>query len=417
MVTAGLLADADVRRYLAARVVSVAGSGITYVALPVLVYRLSGSALLTALVTLAQSAPYVLFGLWAGVLADRLDRRRMMIVSDLVAAVALASVPVAWLFDALTVGHALVVGFVTMTCFLCFDSANFGALPRLVGRERLAQANSLVFGSTSVLDVAVPALTGLALAVVEPAPLLALDAVSFLASALLIRAVRRTLRAEPADTPTRLWTDLVEGLRFLVTHPVVRVLTVVGALLSFAVASLFALLVPFADRILGVPPADWRLGALYAAWGLGAVLGSTAVPALNRLVGPIRTTLYTLVVSALLGFAVASTSTWWMTAIAVAGWAATYLVVAVNGVTIRMQVTPDRLMSRVNTTGRMVAWGLGWSGGALSAGLLAEAYGVRTAAFSCFGVVLLALVFAWASPLRGWREVVHADQESPSGPG
>src|SRR4051812_45488651 len=101
--------DREFRRYWWSRLLSVTGTLITYIALPVLVYRESGSALLTALVTALEAAPYLLFGLFAGALADRLDRKRVMITADLVNAALMATVPAAYWLDSLTVPHLMVV--------------------------------------------------------------------------------------------------------------------------------------------------------------------------------------------------------------------------------------------------------------------------------------------------------------------
>src|SRR3954452_22675335 len=137
--------DPDFRRYWLARALSVTGSMVTAIALLVLVYRLSGSTVLTAVVTALESAPYLLTGLFAGALADRWNRRRVMVNSDLVNAVLVGSVPVAHLLDMLTVAHVLVVAFLVQSVYTFFDGANFGALPVLVGRARVAQANSVVW--------------------------------------------------------------------------------------------------------------------------------------------------------------------------------------------------------------------------------------------------------------------------------
>jgi MFS family permease len=126
--------DPDFRRYWLARALSITGSMVTAVALPVLVYRLSGSTFLTALMTALEAAPYVLTGLFAGALSDRWNRRRVMVSADLVNAVLIGSIPVAHLLGVLTVVQVLVVGFAVQAVYTFFDGANFGALPVLVGR-------------------------------------------------------------------------------------------------------------------------------------------------------------------------------------------------------------------------------------------------------------------------------------------
>lgn len=139
-----LRADRQFRRYWLARVVSLAGSAATYVALPVIVYRLTRSPLVTGLVAALEAVPYLCFGLVAGAVADRIDRRRLMVGADLVSATVIGSVPVAAAGHVLTATHILVVAALAATAFVFFDAANFGALPTLVGTARITAANSAV---------------------------------------------------------------------------------------------------------------------------------------------------------------------------------------------------------------------------------------------------------------------------------
>src|SRR5262249_23153944 len=152
-------------------------SMVTQVALPVLVYQLTGANLWTGFVAVAQALPYVFFGLFAGALADRFDRRRLMVGTDLASAVVLGTIPLAYAVGRLTAGHVLVAAFVAQGLFVFFDAANFGALSTLAGRDRLAAANSAVSGGGTAIEVTVPAVAGALLVVVAPAPLISLDVV------------------------------------------------------------------------------------------------------------------------------------------------------------------------------------------------------------------------------------------------
>ena len=156
---------------------------MTYVAFPVLVYSLSGSPLLTSLVAALEAIPYLMFGLPAGALADRFNRKRVMVAVDVINAVVLASIPVASWFGALTVPHLLVAAFVVPALFVFFDAADFGALPTLVGRDRIASANSALWSTSTVVETVVPLAAAASFAVISPASLIAVDAVSYVASA------------------------------------------------------------------------------------------------------------------------------------------------------------------------------------------------------------------------------------------
>lgn len=395
-----LLRDPHVRRYVGARMTSLAGSSVTYVVMPVLVYALTGSPVWTALVAVVEGLPYLLTGLWAGLLADRFDRKRVMVGADLAAAGVLFSIPAAAWVGHLTVPHVLLVALATQTIFVFFDAANLGALPTLVSRRRLPSANSVIAGGGTVIEATVPAVTGLLLVVMAPASLLVIDAVTFIASALLVRAITRPLNGLRQPARQRSGAAIAEGVRFIVEHPVLRYMTVIGSLVAFSGGSLVGILVVWADHNLGVQEGDWRLGFVFAAWGVGAVAGSFLMPRLVHLIGGVRTALFFLPLSGIGGIATAMSGHWGVGLLALAGWGVAYMVVAANSVTLRQQVTPEPLLSRVMTVGRMTSFGTGYPAGALVVGLLADHMDVGIALLLCQLSVVLATGVAWLSPLR-----------------
>ncbi|HEU4948987.1 MAG TPA: MFS transporter [Kribbella sp.] len=397
--------DPDFRRYWVARALSVTGSMVTAVALPVLVYRLSGSPFLTALVSALEAAPYLVFGLFAGALSDRWNRRGVMVAADLVNALVIGSVPAAHWLGVLTVTHVLVAAFVVQAVFTFFDGANFGALPVLVGRARVAHANAAVWTASSLVELLVPALAGLVLAVLNPANLLAIDAVSFVASAVAVRGIVRAL-SEPRDgqerlRPRVLFADIAEGVRFLVRHPGVRTMTMVGSLQSFAGGGFVALMVVWCDRILHVGTSGARFGIVFGAWGIGGLVAAMGLPRLLKRLPPAAVTLYALPMSAVLGIVTALAPNWPSAALCLLVWGSAYMLVIVNSISYRQQVTPEQLLGRVNTAGRMLSWGVGWTLGAMVGGFVGEVLGVRPAmvVMGVFGFV--AVLVAWTSPLRG----------------
>lgn len=399
--------DADFRRYWVARMASLAGSLVTAVAMPVLVYRLSHSPGLTALTTTLEALPYLVVGLFAGAIGDRLDRKRVMVGADLVNVVVIGSVPVAWWLGVLSVPHVLVAGLLAQTFFTFFDGANFGALPVLVGRERVGEANSAVWGFGGVLDLTVPGAVGVALAVIHPADLLAVDALSFAVSAVLVRGIRRAMslpreRAEGAEGARRsaVLGDIREGLGFLWRHQGVRSMTAVGTLQSVAGAGWVALWVPWADRVLHIGTSGWRFGLVFSVWGLGGILASALTPRLLRRTSAARLTLLWIPVSALSGLGVALSTQWVLAAVLMTIWGVAYQLVIINSLNYRQLVTPEHLLSRVNTAGRMLSWGVGWTLGALVAGGLSTRIGVRPAMIAVVSAGSLGAAYGWLSPLR-----------------
>lgn len=404
MTTTRLRDDPDFRRYWWARSLSITGSMVTAIALPVLVYRLSGSTVLTAMVTALEAAPYLITGLFAGALADRWNRRRTMVTADLVNAVLVGSIPVAHLLGVLTVVQVLVVAFTVQAVYTFFDGANFGALPVLVGRARVAQANSAVWTASSLIELFVPPLTGLTLAVLNPATLLALDALSFVASALAVRGIVRAMSerrdGQPPLRPKVVFADIAEGLRFLIRHPGVRTMTIVGSLQSFGGGGFMALIVVWCDRVLDVGTSGLRFGLVWGTWGIGGLIAALALPRLLKRFPPAAITLYALPVSALLGVLTPLSPDWITAAIALLVWGSAYVLVIVNAVSYRQQVTPEHLLGRVNTAGRMLSWGVGWTFGAVLGGVLGKAVGIRSAMVLMGLTIFIGVVVAWTSPLR-----------------
>ncbi|MFJ5985993.1 MFS transporter [Lentzea sp. NPDC092896] len=393
--------ERDFSRYLSARVLSVVGAVVSAVALPVLVYQQTGSAGWTSAVTAAEALPYLVFGLLAGALADRLNRRLMMVAMDFTVAAVLLSVPLAWLAGGLTAPHVVVVAFATQTAFVFFDAANFGALPALVGKEKLTTAYSKLYGRTTVVELVVPGVTGLLVAIVAPAALLAVNALTAVGSALLLRAITSNMaNPRPVRGAGELAKDVREGLRFLWDEPVIRILTLVGATHSVASGAWMAVLVPFADQVLGVAPkGDARLAVLFSCWGVGAVIASRLFPRVTARWGNAKVSLAALPLSLLGGVLVLVSGHWIVLCLTATYWGITGALVVINGITYRQQVCPEELQSRVNTTGRMVAWGLGQPLGAALAGVLSVAAGDPRAGLAAgLAVLLIGVVMAWVTP-------------------
>ena len=400
-ITGRLRDDADFRRYWLARITSLSGSIVTAVAMPVLrlpAHRVAGS---DALTTTLEALPYLLVGLLSGALADRLDRKRVMVVADLLNVLVVGSVPVAWWLGVLTVPHVLVAAFSAQMLFTFFDGANFGALPVLVGREKVGEANAAIWGFGGVLDLLMPAAAGAALAAIHPADLLVVDALGHAASAVLVRSISRALSVGRERTdklrPRGLWADVLEGVRFLRGHAGVRSNTIVGALQPVAGAGFMALIVPWADQVLHIGTSGWRFGVLYSVWGIAA---SALTPRLLRRFGSARLTLLAMPVSGTAGIAVAASRNWAVAAVVMILWGLAYQLVIINALNYRQEVTPEHLLSRVNTAARRLSWGLGWTVGATVSGALAQVVSIRTAmlTMACFGVA--AVVVGWLSPLR-----------------
>ncbi|MCD9874660.1 MFS transporter [Streptomyces guryensis] len=393
----------DFRWFWLSRVVSGLGSAVTTVALPVLAFQETGSPLMVSLVAAAATLPYVVFGLIAGTVADRTDRRRLMILTDWLNAGCIASVPAASALGILTGGQVLLVALVSAALGLFFDAGVYGFVPDIVGKDKLTEANSAVYGAQTVVRIAGNAVAGALIVLFRPAGTLALDALSFAASALLLKAVTHTTARSDKQVATRpgFKESVREGLGFLHHHPTLRLMTVVGTLQSFSGGAIIGQLVVFADRVLGIHGSDGRIGLLYMAWSAGGIGGSFLLPRLRRHFEAFPLLLGVLPLGSLLGLVVVLSSDWRVTMAALTLWGSAYLVVLVNTMTYSQEVTPAELQGRVNTTRRMLSSGLGVPLGALVAGTLTVRAGVQAGMSTAVGSIALAALLVWSFQVRG----------------
>lgn len=393
-----------------ARNVSLLGSTITTVVLPIMVFRLTGSAFATSLLATFEVLPYFLFGLVAGAIADRVNRRRLMVSCDLINMALLGSIPLAAMLHTLTLTQIYAVALLSATVFVWFDAANFGALPALVGRERIVEANSLLWSTHTLIWVVGPAIGGMLAATIDPALVLGLDTLSYSLSAAALLLIPRALSAAylaeaSANTVVRrTLTDIREGLQFLWQQRLVRDLTFLGFGNAFTGGAVLGLLVVYAVQGLGLAKNDPKIGLLFAAGAVGALLATLILPHLSKrypagwiaLIGLSLNPLMLLgmVLAPSFGGSVAFYTLWMMC----------YTLVIVNTISLRQVVTPDHLQSRVNASARMIAWG-GQPFGAAMGGLLAEATTVRIAYLVMGMGVVVSAAAGWFSSLREGEKV------------
>lgn len=392
-----LRTDREFVKLWLARVISTAGSAVSGVALPVLMYSLTGSAVYTGALAALTAAPYLVFGLLAGALVDRMHRRTVMVVTDLISAGLLASVPVAAAWDVLTPVHLLLVAGGVASVAVWFDAANFGAVPALVGSANLVRANSAIWGASTAVHIAAPSAAGVLIAVIGPAGTMALDAVSFAASAVLVRMILRPLN-QARQRRISLKADIGEGLGFLWREPTVRLFTALGIGQGIAGGAVSGLVVVYAYRVFDVPEDDARIGALFSALAAGSFAATVLMPRISGVSSPRHVTAVALTAGVGVLALLAVVNLWWLAVAGMALWGLTSTVVIVNGITVRQLVTPDHLQGRVNLVGRMVTFGVGQPVGALAGGVLADALTVQAALV----ITALPLVFAAAA---GWSQV------------
>jgi predicted MFS family arabinose efflux permease len=260
----------EFRRLFLAHSVSRAGDAFNTVALVVLVFELTGSGLGVAGGVMFEIAPVLLLGPLAGLAADRLPRRRMMVTADLLrAAVALALVVTT---GSLAVAYAVAFGLSAGA--VLFNPAAGSLLPEVVGEDDVVTANSAMWTAAVIGQVAIAPVAGAVIAGWGVEVAFAVNAATFAASALLLVGLRAG--ASPAESPGGGWSAVLGGIDAVRSDPLLSRLAVVQALAALAAGATSGLLVVLAERWLGVGPGGF--GVLLAAIGVGAAAG----PALFR---------------------------------------------------------------------------------------------------------------------------------------
>lgn len=411
-----LFSSRDFRLLLAGQTTSQLGTQIAGVAMPLLaVGALAATPLEVGLLGAASTIAFALIGLSAGAWLDRLRRRPVLVVADVVRALALLSIPVAWWLGVLTMGQLLAVALVAGFARVFFDVGYQSYLPTVIGRDRVLAGNSAMEFARTGGQIAGPGLGGILVSLLGAANVLLAQAVTFAVSAVTLAGIR--VREEPVDPEAHagpMWHRVAEGVRFVVGHPVLRATAIASATsnLSFAIAS--AVTIVFLARDLGTP--EWGIGVLIALAGLGAMLASAIAPRLARRVGSARIVWLSLAVTGPLTLLVALGMPGWGLVLVLVGMFAGELgqiVYAISNVSLRQRICPDRILARVNATMGFAVMGL-FPLGAVIGGVLGQTIGVR-GTLVVAGLVVLAAPVALFVALRRHGDVEELAPDSVAG--
>ncbi len=361
-------------------------------------FKLTGSALALGATLAIFTAPQLFFGLAIGAWTDRTDRKRLMIVVDLLSAATIASVAVASGAGLLSLWWIYAVVFVSSTLSIFFVAAEFGAIPSLVDSAELVSANGRIQASFAAASVLGPLAAGALLVFVPVEAVLLLDAASFVVSAVMLSLIARPFNAPLTKRATSIRQDIVEGLRYVLSHPVLRNISLMMALINMVGATVFAEIVLFAKQALRAE--DSEVGLLFAAGGAGVVVLSLAAGPLRKRWSFGNVALGALMLSGLLTVGLAYTTSLWV-AIVLWGLSSGFGVLFnINTGSLRQAIVPNQMLGRVISIAMVLAWSANPIG-ALAGGLLIERTGDVRLVYAVVGVItfLIALVFRVASPL------------------
>src|SRR5215207_1196773 len=374
-----------------ATAVSNVGDGVYATALPLLAASLTRDPLLVSLVRFAEWLPWLLFGLLSGALLDRWDRRRVMWTVDAARFAIVGGLAVAVLMDQASIALLAAVGFLLGTGQTLVDTGAHSILPALVSRDaqRLERANGRLVGTQVVTqELAGPPVGGFLFSLTTWVPF-AVDAVSFAAGSALVGSIRGHFGPAPEELGsdarrTTLRSEIAEGLRWLAAHRVLRATAAMVAVVNLLAAGGSAVMVLFAQELLGLDALGF--GLLLSGSAVGGVLGSLVAARSVAVVGTAQIIVGTMVLSgpALLVFGLSSEP--WLAGVTFG--LVGFLTVVFNVImgALRQALTPDRLLGRVVSAFRLFSYGT-VPFGSLLGGTLARSFGLR-APFLVAGIVI-----------------------------
>lgn len=403
---------ADFWKFWAGQTISNLGSSITLFALPLMVFKLTGSAFNLGISTATSFLPYLLFGLLIGAWVDRVDRKRLMIGTDIMRALVLASIPLADALGQLSVGWIYVAGFLNATLTIGFDAAQFAAIPSLADQDDLVTANGRIQASYSAASVAGPLLAGVLIALIPIADLLLLDAASFVVSALSLGLIRASFNASVPRAASSIRQDIVEGLRYVLSHPVLRNISIMMALVNFIGTTIYAQLVLFAKERLSA--SDSQIGLLFSAGSLGVVILGLAAGAFRRRWSFSTVALGALMLDGLLTIVLSRTSFYW---VALPLWtiiSGLGILFNINTGSLRQAIVPNHMLGRVISIAGVLAWSA-IPLGTLLGGLLIERTGNIALVYGVIGVLvfLIPVGFSFTALGRAERYIPGAAAGEP----
>lgn len=410
----GLWQHTNFRRFWGAFTVSHFGSGITFLAVPIIgAVLLEASPTQMGLLTAAATFPYLLFGLPAGVWVDRLRKRPLLVVADLGRMCLLGTIPLAALLDRVSFTQLVTVAFLGGILTLLADVAEEAYLPVLISRDNLVEGYSKLAATDSILELSGPAVAATLVELLTAPLAVVIDALSYLISALFLGSIRSP---EPLPTPEQerpsFWVDMKVGLSFIRHHNYLRPMLLNNATMQFFGGMVGALLVLYLTRTLNLPATfvgvifatGSATGLLAAAWGKRAaqrfglnwmVLWGAVFIGLGSLIRPLAVGTPLLAAAILLAGQ------------AVQGFGNTLYNIGYDS--LAQSLTPDHLLGRVNAAGLFLSWGA-LSIGSLTGGFLGTWLGLRLAlAVSGIGV-FGGFFWVFFSPLRlaSTQEAINA---------
>ena len=380
----------DFAKFWIGQTISNLGSSFTQWAVPLLVFQLTHSALNLGVAMAATFLPYLFFGLPLGAWMDRVDRKRAMVLLDSINVLVILSIPLVAQFGHLNVWLIYAVTFIQSTVFIAFSAGEFAAIPSLVSTDDLVTANGRIQATFSAAQVAGPLLAGLLVSFLPLVWVMAFDAGSFAISAVSLALIRSSFNVateEPKEATTILH-DVREGLRYVLSHPVLRNISAMMALINFVNASAFAELVLFATERLDA--SRFEIGVLFAAGSAGVVVTGLLAGRLRKRFSFTALAMTSLMLMGACLVIFAGVTSYWL---ALPLWGAASglgILFNINTGSLRQAIVPNQLLSRVMSIASVLAWSA-IPAGALVGGWVVSATDNVAAVYGVIGILIICI--------------------------
>jgi MFS family permease len=382
------------RKLWLATAVSNVGDGVREVALPLLAAATTRDPALVAGVAFANRLPWLLLSLVSGALVDRWDRRLVMGLADAVRAALMLTLAAMVLAGAASIPVLYAVAFLLGAAETLFDNAAHAVLPSVVTRDRLEHANGRLEAAMLIGNNFVgPALGGLIFVALAAGPFL-LDGVSFALAAGLVILMRGKFKPQRSDKEIArsLRQDIGEGVRWLWNKTFLRTLTAMAAVINLTLHATYAIFVLFALEVLGLSEAAF--GLLLVAEAIGSFLGASVASRVSGRLGTGATIVVAIGLASLTNLVIGMSSNAFLVGAMLVLLSVAGVVWNILTTSLRQSIVPDRLLGRVNSAHRFLAWGA-IPIGALLGGVLGRTFGLRVP-FLAAAVVLALIGFAAA---------------------
>jgi MFS family permease len=416
----GLLHHPDFAKLWVGDTISQFGTQITFLAIPII-----GAAILNAppeqfaLLGFFDFLPFILISLPAGVWVDRLRRRPILISADLVRAVVLLSIPIAYELNILTIWQLYAVGFINGVATVFFDVAYQSYLPSLVERDEIVEGNSKLEVSRSSAAIVGPGFAGILIGAVTAPVAVIVDAISFVVSAVSVFFIRRAEppieQHEDGKRPSMV-AEARAGLGYVVGNPYLRAIGAGTGTSNLFSNIQFSIFVLYMVRTLLLTPV--QIGLIFAIGSIGPLVGALVANRIAKVIGvgpAIIGAIFLQVPSSLL-IAIAPPTQAAIPLLILSGLIGGFsgLVYNINQVSYRQAITPQRMQGRMNASMRFIVWGT-IPPGQILGGVIAATFGISTAIWiGALGAGVPTVIYLF-SPFRSLRNMPKpVDDEPPS---